>query len=137
MARPRRREHRRGLWVRIALAGALAIGATIGLTASNVVPLSRADDDSRPATPDDVKPVECAAIVLSVAVSGGGTVDGTPQADLVTGGPGGDTIDGRQGDDCVLGGGGDDLLRGGAGFDVCVGGPGADTFHNTCDVQVP
>ena len=131
--RPRRR---RRFPTRLALAGVLALGTLVGLTASNVVPASRAGDDSRQATADDLKPIDCAALSLVNKVTGGGTFDGTSQADLMTGSVGSDTMDGRQGDDCILGGGGADSLRGGPGFDVCIGGPEVDTFHPTCEVQL-
>jgi len=131
--RSRRRLVLRG---RFALVGMLAAGTVFGLTAANVVPESKAHDDTRQATANDLKPAACAALALVNKVAGSGTVDGTIQADLIVGGPGADTIDGRQGDDCILGGGGDDTLRGGPGYDVCIGGPGNDTFHNTCEVQI-
>ena len=131
--RPRRR---RRIPTQLALAGTLAVGTLIGLTASNIVPASRAGDDSRQATADDVKPTDCAAISLVNTVTGAGTFSATGQADLVTGSPGVDSIRGLQRDDCILGGGGNDFLRGDAGLDVCIGGPGTDTFDNTCEVQI-
>ncbi|HEX6230383.1 MAG TPA: hypothetical protein VF029_01565 [Actinomycetota bacterium] len=118
------------------MAATLAAGTLVGLTASNVVPASRAHDEARQATANDLKPSECAGPDVGTTIVGGGAVDGTSQPDLIAGSSGPDQIDGRQGNDCILGGGGDDTLRGGPGFDVCVGGPGADTFHNTCDTQL-
>lgn len=133
--RPRSHRRRR-IPTRWALTGTLALGTLLGLTASNVVPSSRAADDSRQAAANDIKPVECAVISLASKVSGAGTFNGTSLADLMTGSAGADTMDGLQGDDCLVAGGGADSLRGGPGFDVCIGGPGVDTFHPTCEVQI-
>lgn len=69
-------------------------------------------------------------------------VDGTSNADVITGsdganklvGKGGtDTLIGMAGDDLILGGGGNDSLRGGTGNDTLIGSVGADTINGGSD----
>lgn len=119
-------------------AGALVLlGAVPVLTASNVVPATRAASGfGSVINADALKPADCASIVLSGVVSGSGSITGSSASELVLGSAGNDSIDAKQGNDCVAAGGGDDSLQGGAGTDVCIGGPGNDTFHATCETQI-
>ena len=116
---------------------ALVLTTTVaGQTAANNVPGSRAEDDRRAITPNDLKPTECASLNLTAKLSGSGTINGAATNELITGGAAGDTIDGGGGNDCLLGGGGVDNLRGSAGTDVCIGGAGNDTFHPSCETAI-
>jgi Ca2+-binding RTX toxin-like protein len=116
------------------------------------VPASRASDSQDPITPNDLKPSECAGLVVTAKIAGSGTLTGTTAAELIVGGPGVDTISGGGRRDCVMGGGGadsingnggndvilggdgNDSINGGAGTDICYGGAGTDTFLN-CETQ--
>ena len=109
---------------------------TAGSTAANNVSPTRAEDDQRPATAEDLKPDECAGIVLTAKVSGQGQINGGNAAELITGSSVADNIDGGRADDCIVGGAGDDNLRGGGGTDVCLGGGGNDTFHPSCETSI-
>jgi Ca2+-binding RTX toxin-like protein len=123
--------------VRGALVG-LAFVFTLGiaLTATNVVPASRAGSTNAGApTANQLKPPQCAALDLSNVVVGSGTVVGTGAGDLIIGSPGPDTLRGKGVSDCILGGAGDDFLKGEGGNDVCIGGPGLDTFA-ACRTQI-
>ena len=118
-----------------AMALAVVLTTTMaGQTAANNVGDTRAEDDQRPITPNDLKPTQCAALALTAKRTGSGTITGNASAELITGSGAVDTIDGAGGNDCILGGGGNDALRGGAGTDVCIGGAGTDTF-NGCETQ--
>ena len=55
-------------------------------------------------------------------------IQGTAQADTLTGGAGNDALFGGGGNDDLIGGGGDDLLDGGDGADTMAGGDGNDTY---------
>ena len=108
-----------------------------GQTAANNVSTTRAEDDQRAATPNDLKPdPPCGAITVTAKITGSGTITGTNAAELITGGPGVDNIDGGGGDDCIVGGGGNDSVRGGAGTDVCIGGIGTDSMHPSCETAI-
>jgi Ca2+-binding RTX toxin-like protein len=124
---------------RIALvAGAVTFVLAIAMTATNVVPSTRAGSTVGAApTANDLKPAACAAITLNRIRTGSGTFNDTGTSNLVLGSAGADTIRGNNGDDCILGGGGNDSLRGDLGIDVCIGGLGTDTFHVTCETQIP
>jgi hypothetical protein len=112
----------------------LALG--VAVTATNVVPASRADAPSGGApTANQLKPPECALLDLTNVVVGSGTVVGTGAGDLIIGSPGSDTLRGKGISDCILGGAGDDFLKGEGGNDVCIGGPGLDTFA-ACKTQI-
>ena len=120
-----------------AIAVAVVLTTTVaGQTAANNVPGSRAEDDRRAVTPNDLKPDECASISVTAKLSGSGTIDGANAAELITGSGAIDTIDGAAGNDCLVGGGGNDSLRGSQGTDVCIGGAGTDTFHPSCETQI-
>jgi Ca2+-binding RTX toxin-like protein len=123
---------------RIALALAVvALSLGVAITATNVVPVSRADSSSAGApTANQLKPTACAALNLSTVRVVSGTFTGTGAAELIIGSPGVDTLRGGAGSDCILGGAGNDSLRGDGGTDVCIGGAGTDTFHATCETQI-
>lgn len=106
------------------------------LTASTVVPTSKAGRDTRAVTANALKPSACSALVLTGIRVGSGTFNDTAASNLVLGSSGVDTIRGMNGNDCILGGGGNDSLRGDGGTDVCVGGPGTDSFHASCETQI-
>jgi Ca2+-binding RTX toxin-like protein len=108
------------------LVGSIAVGAT----AANSVVTTRADDSSRAATPNDLKPSACSGITVTAKVTGSGAINGTNVAELITGSAVADSITARGGNDCVLGGAGDDTLNGGGGTDVCIGGAGTNTYAN-------
>ena len=97
------------------------------------VQMTRMSRVVKPIGPNDLKPTECAALMLTNLVIGTG---GTNNADLVLGGPGLDTLNGNAGDDCLVGGGGVDTLDGGTGTDVCIGGPALDVFLLGCETQI-
>lgn len=122
-------------WPFLVIAIVLAV-TTTGQTSANTVVGTRAGDDSRSVTPDDLKPDDCATISLSATLSGSGTINGGSAAELITGGTAIDTIAGGGGNDCLLGGDGNDSLGGGSGTDVCIGGPGNDTFQNNCETKI-
>lgn len=126
---PRRAQRRRRRAV--AAAAVLVAVAGIAVTATNTIPVSRADDTSRAIGVNDVRPSQCAGLTLTDLLTGAGTInDPNGNATLVLGSAGADTINARNRDDCVVGGGGNDSINGGAGSDVCIGGPGSDTFTN-------
>jgi len=119
----------------VVAAAALLLG--IAVTATSIVPISRAGSTSSGApTANQLKPPQCAALNLTAIVVGSGTINGTGAADLILGGAGADSMRGRGGADCLVGGAGNDFLRGDGGRDVCLGGPGADTFHVSCETQI-
>lgn len=106
------------------------------LTASTVVPASKAGRSVQSISADDLKPAACVALNLSGIRTGSGTFSDTNASNLVLGSAVVDSIRGQAGDDCILGGGGNDTLRGDGGTDVCIGGPGTDTFFSTCETQI-
>ena len=108
----------------------------IALTATTVVPASRAGRSAQSITANNLKPAACVAINLSGIRTGSGTFNDTSASNLVLGSAGVDTIRGQGGNDCILGGGGNDSLRGDGGADVCIGGPGTDTFNASCETQI-
>jgi Ca2+-binding RTX toxin-like protein len=99
------------------------------LAATNMVATTGADDLVIPITPNDLKPPECAALVLTSLAIGSGTFTGHGGNTLILGSSGADTIKGQGGNDCIVGGGGNDNLQAQAGSDVLIGGPGADTLN--------
>ena len=118
----------------VALVALLAVTMVTAMAAANAVPTSKLDDITRPITPNDLKPPECASITLTAKIASNGNITGTSAAELIVGGPAAQTINGQGGADCILGGAGDDSINGGGGSDVCIGGPGTDTF-NSCASQ--
>jgi Ca2+-binding RTX toxin-like protein len=115
----------------------LTLSLGVAITATNVVPASRADAPTVGApTANQLKPAACAALSLSTVRVVSGTFTGTGAAELIIGSPGVDTLRGGAGNDCILGGAGNDSLRGDGGTDVCIGGAGTDTFHASCETRI-
>jgi Ca2+-binding RTX toxin-like protein len=106
------------------------------LTASTVVPASKAGRDTDSVTANVLKPSACAALTLAEVTTGSGAFSDSGYSDLVLGSAVVDTIRGQGGSDCILGGGGNDSLRGDGGTDVCIGGAGTDTFHSSCETRI-
>ena len=122
---------------RTAVAVAIGLLLLIGVasTATNVIEASRAGQQNRPITANDLKPPECAALDLQeIRVAGGG--GGAGHAGLLLGRSGDDRLIGGGGRDCILGGAGDDSINAGGGDVICIGGPGIDTFKN-CETVYP
>ena len=109
--------------------------AVMVLTATNSVPITRADNEVSGVNANDLKPEECAALDLTNVEGGSVAVTGTDANDLLLGSELLDAIDGRAGDDCLVGGPGDDTLDGGPGTDVCLGDAGVDVFLN-CETEI-
>ena len=131
-----------GVFARIAGRGAvfplvpLVVFLGVVLTASTVVPTSKAGRDTDAVTANKLKPSACSALALAGIRTGSGTFNDTAASNLVLGSASVDTIRGMNGNDCILGGAGNDSLRGDGGTDVCIGGPGTDTFHSSCETQI-
>jgi len=105
------------------------------VAATNTVPATRADVETRSIGINDYKPSSCSGLALTALVTGAGTITGTEGNDLILGSSGADIIDGLGGSDCIAGGGGDDTITGGDGSDICLGGPGTDAF-TVCEGEV-
>ena len=122
---------------RTAVAVALGLLFVVGVasTATNVIEASRAGQQNRPITANDLKPPECAALDLQeIRVAGGS--GGAGHGGLVLGRSGNDRLLGGGESDCIVGGAGNDDINAGGGIDVCIGGPGVDTFKN-CETVYP
>jgi len=115
---------------------ALVVFLGVVLTASTVVPASKAGRSTRSITVNDLKPSACSALTLAGITAGSGTINDGAASNLVLGSAAVDTMRGNNGNDCILGGAGNDSLRGDAGTDVCIGGAGTDTFNSTCETQI-
>jgi Ca2+-binding RTX toxin-like protein len=122
-------------WWPIAVFAVVLTVGTSAQTAANTVSTTKIEDDTRTIGANDLKPVECAALVLTAIVTGATISTGTNGNDLELGTSAADNMNGGGGNDCLIGGGGDDTLNGGAGTDVCIGGPGTDTFKG-CETQI-
>lgn len=61
--------------------------------------------------------------------SNANNITGTTQDDTIDGGDGNDTLNGFSGNDSILGGAGNDSIRGGDGNDTLLGGLGTDTLR--------
>ena len=125
--------------IRRRTAAAVAVGLLfvvgVASTATNVIEASRAGQQNRPITANDLKPPECTALDLQeIRVAGGG--GGAGHAGLLLGTSGDDRLIGGGGSDCIVGGAGNDDINGGGGGDICIGGPGVDTFKN-CETVYP
>lgn len=105
------------------------VGASVGTAATNTVPPSHLSAQLFSVTANDLKPPQCAGIVVVNLLVGSGSVTGTNANDLILGGAGADTIRGAGGQDCIVGGAGADSLAGEGGDDVILGGPGNDTIQ--------
>jgi Ca2+-binding RTX toxin-like protein len=119
--------------------------------ASNTVPSTRLDEDTKSITANDLKPSDCSSLNLTNIVVG---ASGTNANDLILGTSSGDNFRGDDGDDCIVGGGGDDQLQGQRGndiilgqdgndslrgnqnSDVCDGGAGTDSGHPSCETEI-
>lgn len=117
------------------LLGLIVISMLTALAATNIVPVTRLFDASRPFTLSELAPLECASIRNSLEQIVDCSLQGSPCGgsgsvnELILGTSGNETIDGKSGDDCIVGGGGDDSLLGGNGNDVLIGGPGTDSLN--------
>jgi len=120
-------------WLGFAFAGFVAVA---GSAANSTVAGSRASLSQFAVTPNDLKPAQCAGIMVTNLIVGSGTVNGSNANDLILGGPTADSIAGGGGSDCIVGGGGNDNLRGDGGDDVILGGPGADTINGGAGYDV-
>jgi hypothetical protein len=114
----------------------LALLVGVVLTASTVVPASKAGRSTRGITADALKPSACSALSLNGIQTGSGTFNDSGQSHLVLGSAAVDSIRGQGGDDCILGGASNDTLRGDGGVDVCIGGAGTDSFNASCETQI-
>ena len=114
----------------------LVVFLGVVLTASTVVPASKAGRDTQSIDANDLKPASCSGITLNGILTGSGTFNDSSQPHLVLGSAAVDTIRGQGGNDCILGGAGNDSLRGDGGTDVCIGGAGTDTFHSSCETRI-
>jgi Ca2+-binding RTX toxin-like protein len=116
---------------------ALGLLCVVGVasTATNVIEASRAGQQNRPITANDLKPPECAALDLQ-EIRVVGRQGGAGHAGLVLGTSGNDRIIGGGDSDCIVGGAGNDDINAGGGTDICIGGPGVDTFKN-CETVYP
>ncbi len=118
----------------------LLASAVSAVAATNTVPPTRLGEQKIAIDANALKPPQCAALNLTAIVvcpSSGGNCDGTDASELILGSSLADNISGGKGDDCILGGGSDDTLKGDQGNDVCIGGPGANSFHPSCETQIP
>jgi hypothetical protein len=91
------------------------------------------------ATPgaDDLKPIECNSLILTVVANGSGSpVDGPPGGALVIGGSNSTIVNGGSGDDCIIGGTGTTTITGGGGTNVCIGMLGTNFDNATCQTIV-
>jgi Ca2+-binding RTX toxin-like protein len=113
----------------------IVISVFSALAATNTVPDTWADQESRSISADLLKPSECSGITLTNIVDIGAGETGTDANDLILGTRNNDAeILGGAGDDCILGGKGTDRQRidkvwgpgifGEEGNDVIIGGPG-------------
>ena len=109
---------------------------SVVVTASSIVPASKASRSTQSVDANDLKPAACSAITLAGITTGSGTINDGSGSNLVLGSAGIDTIRGNNGNDCILGGAGNDSLRGDAGTDVCIGGGGTDNFNSSCETQI-
>jgi len=114
----------------------LVVYLGVVLTASAVVPASKAGRETEGIAANDLKPAACSALALNGILTGSGTFNDSNQPHLVLGSAGVDTIRGMNGTDCIVGGAGSDSLRGDNGIDVCIGGLGTDSFHSSCETQI-
>ena len=114
----------------------LILGVGVAYTATNEVPLTRADDQTLDALPEVPSlPGECSGISTTNTLSGTGILTGTAANEWLIGSEAIDTMDGLAGDDCIEGKGEADVIHGGLGNDVCIGGPGVDTFVG-CETEI-
>jgi hypothetical protein len=118
------------------LAFALVLLVGFAVTATNVVPATRAGSSSvGPATANQLKPDACSSLTLTGIRVGSGTFSDSNAAHLVLGSAGVDSIRGQGGSDCILGGSGT-LRCARRRTDVCIGGPGGHVpRHRETQIQ--
>ena len=118
-------------------AGWLRMGALVGLgiliagtiaayAATNTIPNTRLDIDTRNITAND----------LILGSAGNDSLQGLQGSDCLLGGDGDDTLFGSTGGDVLLAGNGADSLNGGQGTDVCDGEGGTDSGSPTCETEL-
>ncbi len=120
----------------LAVGGSAVSAAAISTTTSG----SSAGTHNQLITADDMKPPECAGIILTHVLGGSGVIIGIGiRNELITGSAGVDDLRGMLGDDCILGGAGDDSIDGGKppGSDVCIGGGDAGDVFIDCETVIP
>ncbi|MES9947251.1 MAG: tandem-95 repeat protein, partial [Candidatus Thiodiazotropha sp.] len=71
---------------------------------------------------------DVSSATLTITIGGYQSIDGSPVADILSGGAVNEYIAGYEGNDTLNGNGGDDVLDGGAGSDQSSGGSGNDTL---------
>ncbi|PVV24906.1 MAG: hypothetical protein B6D78_00935 [gamma proteobacterium symbiont of Ctena orbiculata] len=71
---------------------------------------------------------DVSSATLTITIGGYQSIDGSPVADILSGGAVNEYIAGYEGNDTLIGNGGDDVLDGGAGSDQSSGGSGNDTL---------
>ena len=130
-----RRMGRLRLVLPIVAAIAIAISMTIGDTAANGVPSTKADNQTQTIDANALKPAACAALNLTAVLVGAGNLTGTNANELIIGDGTGNKLNGGGGNDCIIGGAGKDQFNGGPGTDVCIGNGGGDTF-SACETQL-
>ena len=133
----KRINHRAALWILFIL---IFISTITAIAAGNTIPATRLDETTAAMNANAIKPAACASLNLTaivVCTSAGGNCNGSNASELILGSPSDDNIRSDKGDDCILGGGGNDAIRGEQGMDICIGGPGSNTFHPSCETQIP
>lgn len=115
----------------------ILISVVTAIAATNTVPSTRLDNETKLITSNDLKPSSCASLDLRNIISGSGTITGTVGNDLILGSTGDDTISGLGGDDCILAGDGNDTINGDDGNDICNGGGSAGDTFATCESVIP
>jgi len=119
------------------LAGLVLVSVATAIAATNTVPPTRLDSQTRSITANSLKPAWCASLDLSSVIAGSGAITGTNGNDLILGSAGDDTINGLDGNDCIVAGDGADTINGGNGSDIC--NTGGDTGDGTteCETTLP
>jgi len=108
---------------------AIAASMTIGDTAANGVPSTKAVNNSQAITAETLKPAACAGITLTAILTGAGNITGTNANELIiSDGTVNNKLNGGGGNDCIIGSSVKNQFTGGAGTDVCIGNGGGDTF---------
>ncbi|NQS92149.1 MAG: hypothetical protein HQ574_07025, partial [Chloroflexi bacterium] len=96
----------------VAFAGLVLFNVFTALTASNTVPVTRADKNSIGLGVHELTPPECEGMGLNNIVDIGAGETGTPANDLILGTDKADAeIRGGAGNDCILGGKGNERQR--------------------------
>lgn len=117
----------------LALMAAATFVLVTGVAASNIVPPSHAGATSQLVTANSLKPAQCAALNLSVVVSGPDN-SGATANQLLLAGPADTAVVGGSGDDCIVASTSAATIDGGTGTNVCFG--GSTTVFTNCQTQV-